>query len=94
MPSVFVRVLSAAELDEYDSTLLIGEGEERKVDYRNMRARFCCYVLSDEQGNRLFAPADADALGKKSAIVLDRIFDAGQRLNLMHRGAVEETRKN
>lgn len=94
MPAVFVRVISAAERDEYDTTLLTGEGEERKVDYVNMRAKFCVYVLSDEQGNRLFQNGDAAELGKKSGVVLDRIYNAGQRINLMHREAVEETRKN
>jgi hypothetical protein len=38
-------------------------------------------TLCDATGNRLFEDAEITALGRKSALALDRVFAVAQRLN-------------
>lgn len=78
---VFVRALTAAERDEWESTLFIGEGDKRAFDQKNVRARLAARCICDDKGGPLFTAAQAEALGRKSAKALGRIFDVAQRLN-------------
>jgi hypothetical protein len=71
--SVFVRTMTAGERDRWEAAYLKEPG-------KNIRARLAAATVCDEAGQRLFTDADAEALGGKSAIVLDRIFDVAARL--------------
>lgn len=89
---VFVRTLSGSERDalEYSITRAAESGALGK----NARARFAAAFLSDEAGNALFTPEDADALGAKSSAVLERIWKAGQKLNALLDTDVDALAKN
>ena len=78
---VFVRSLTAEERDNWESSLIVGEGDQRKFDQSNVRARLVVRCLCNEKGDRLFADEQAGMLGKKSAKVVARLFDAAQRMN-------------
>lgn len=88
---VCVRTMSAAERDAFEASYL---GQDDIARMANVRARFCCLIICDDEGGRVFDDEDADALGKKSASALDRIFEVGQRLNGLSANDVEELEKN
>jgi hypothetical protein len=88
---VYVRTMAGTERDHFEQTIADGK---KATNLNNVRARLAVKTVCDEKGNRLFSDDDADALGKKSGKVLDRIFDAAQRLNGIGDKAVEEIAKN
>ncbi len=69
--AVYVRPMSGRDRDAYDLEMVQAGG---KIE--NMRARIAVRVVCDADGNLMFKPEDADALGKKSAKALDRIYAA------------------
>lgn len=78
---VFVRMLPAEERDAWETEITIRRGSDIQMDTRNVRARFAVRVVCDQDGKPLFGPDDAGLLGGKSAAALDRIFEAGSKLN-------------
>src|SRR5262245_43050975 len=82
---VWVRLLTGTERDKFesDNVRFSGSGKDRKGEpnLANIRARLAVLCCCDEAGKRLFADADAEALGRKAGPVLDRIFDKAAALN-------------
>jgi hypothetical protein len=64
------------------------------MNLRNIRAKLVALTVVDEDGNRIFSDEDAEALGKKSAAALDRIFAVAQRLSGLRPEDVEELAGN
>lgn len=87
----FLRVMSGAERDQWE---LIAEAGIRKKTTANVRASLLIATLCDENGKRLFGHGQADALGKKSSIVIDRLFDIAQKLNKLKESDIDELEKN
>ena len=88
----YIRVMTGAERDGLESSS-VGQGGTRNL--QNFRARVAAMVLADKDGKRLFQnPSDIPKLGNKSSIPLDRIFDAGFRLNRLSDDAIEDVVKN
>lgn len=87
--TVHLRVLSGADRDRFEESCQEDPKTGRKR-LGNFRARFAVLALCDEKGHRLFADADVDLLGKKSAAALSRILEAGMKLNLLTVADVEE----
>ena len=56
----------------------MGDGKDRKLNLKNIRARLLSMTLCDEKGVLLFKPEDVIALGKKSARVLNNLFTEAQ----------------
>lgn len=83
--SVLVRSMSGEERDRWEASLIDADGERNMA---NVRARLVALTAIDEAGNRLFSDDDADALGKKSAAALDRLFGAAMKLNALNRQEV------
>lgn len=77
--TVHVREMSGAERDEYEYGL--SKSQEAGAVMRNFRARLLVHCLYDEQGNRLFQPDDADALGEQEGTVIKRLFEVAAPLN-------------
>lgn len=90
--SVYVRTMTGAERDAFEVSCMAGKSGNSNL--ANFRARLCAVCLCDEQGNRLFTDADADALGKKNAAALERIREAAQKLNKIGAADVDELTKN
>ena len=90
--SVFVRTMTGAERDSFEQTML--DNKKSGTNLTNIRARLAARVVCDSAGARLFTDKDADALGGKSAKVLDRIFEVAQRLNGIGAKDVAELEKN
>lgn len=89
---VRVAAMSAADRDAWE----IGAYEERKSAGRlqNVRAKLVARCLVDDKGERVFSDADIEALGRKSAAALDRLYDVAQRLNALSTAAMKEIEGN
>ena len=87
---VLVKVMSGADRDAYEISIYHG-GES---NLENLRARFCARTICDADGNRVFTDGDIEVLGRKSANVLGRIFEAAKKLNGIAADSVEEAEKN
>lgn len=89
--TVFVRTLSAAERDRWEIRC---EDLKTKGLLSNVRASLLVLTLCDADGKLLFTENDAVELGKKSAAVVDRLFDVARRLNGIGQEQVEAAKKN
>lgn len=91
---VIVRGLTGTERDAYEAETFRLNGTAVTTDLTNMRARLVARTLIDEQGNRLFNDGEVMLLGRKSAVALQRVFEAAQRLSGLTASDVEELRGN
>lgn len=80
---VYMKVLSGAERDQFEAGY-----SEARMD--NFRVRFLVLTLCDQNGDRLFADDQMQLLGKRSAIVIGRLFEAAWKLNMLSPEALDE----
>ena len=92
--SIYVGTMMGDQRDEWEISLMANKTGNQHDNLRNLRARLAIIVCEDEAGNKLFVPADAERLGKKSASALQRIFNAAKKLNKIGDDDVEELAKN
>jgi hypothetical protein len=94
--SVSVRALTGTERDAFEAAFIRFDGKGNKLapNLRNIRARLVAMSVVDENGNRMFADNDVDALSSKSASALQRVFEAAQELSGLSNSDVEEMAKN
>lgn len=92
--TVYVRTLTAKEFDDFQNSNWVEVGKERKFCAKNYRARFVCMVASDESGKRIFTDLDADEVGALSGPAVDKVYEAGQKLNGLDSKSSEQAEKN
>ena len=85
--TVYVRAVSGTERDAFEAGQMDAKGKARLA---NFRARFAVLVACDQTGAPLFGVGDVEALGAKAAAPLDRILEAGMRLNGLRQKDVDE----
>ena len=78
---VILRTMTGAERDAYEDSLFETKGNNRKVNYNNMRAKLVARCLIDETGNRMFNDKEIAALGEKNSKALDKLYTVAARLN-------------
>ena len=78
--AVYVRTMTGAERDAFES-LSLESRSGGSTSLVNLRARLAVWTVVDESGNRLFSDSDIEALGKKSAKALSRIFNVIVEVN-------------
>jgi hypothetical protein len=91
-----IRTLSGKERDAFEASMVkISKTGQAKQDIANIRARLVALVVIDPDDNNLpvFTEADIPELGGKSALALDKVFSAAQRLNGFTKEDVEELAK-
>lgn len=88
---VYVKVMSGAERDKWElsTTELL-----KNPSAANIRASLCLITICDDKGKRLFDDAQLIELGKKSSIVLERIFNISREINRLRDEDIEELEKN
>lgn len=91
---VYVRGLTAAERDKFESDMFSMQGKDVKMNRENLRAKLVVLTVCDEGGNRIFKDDDLVALGKKSGAALDKLFTIAQKLSGIGATDVEEMVKN
>lgn len=79
---VYLKVLSGTERDQFEDAY-----SEQKL--KNFRVRFLLLALCNEKGDRLFSDAEADILGRKSSLVIGRLFEKGWALNAFREADVD-----
>lgn len=92
--SVYVKEMTGAERDKYESSILEIKGDRQTVNLQNARAKLASYTICDENGNRLFTETDISALASKSATALQRIFEKGMSLSKIGKDDMDSLTKN
>ena len=95
--TVFLRPMTSTERDDYEAEALSfasDDSEAKKKFLKNFRARHVAKCLVDEDGNRLFEEDQVEALGKKSARAMQRLFDRFQKINAISAEDQKELEKN
>lgn len=91
---VRVRSLSGAERDRFEASIIGENTKNKRRNLANLRARLVALTVVDAEGKPLFRPNDVEALGKKSAAALDRVFGVAMRLAGMRDEDVDELVEN
>ncbi len=88
---LLVREMTGSQRDAYETDIM-NTAEDHKAHV--IRARMVASSVVGEDGEPLFTMADVEALAKKSAKALDRVFTAAASLNVLTDDAVEEAAGN
>lgn len=91
---IHVRGLTGTERDEFESSLMTGNGKKQKVTLTGARAKLCSLSIVDDTGKRIFSQADIQNLGRKSASALSRVFDRAAALSGLTEEDLEEMTEN
>jgi hypothetical protein len=94
MGDIYVRSMTGSSRDNYEMATYHASQVDEKVRVYNMRAEMVVATACDEDGNLLFDKADIVWLGQKSGAVLDRLFDAAQKLAGIGAKDLEEMEKS
>lgn len=90
--------ISAAEKGKYESGLFKFNADgTRTINEKNLatlRTRLIVACVVDDEGKRVFTEKDIEALGEKSAAVIQDVFEACQEHNGMEPPAVDEIEGN
>jgi hypothetical protein len=78
---VYVKAMSGTERDLFESSIVELRGKKQQVNMKDVRAKLAACSICDEKGKRVFTDADVNALAKKSAAALQRVFTVAQRLS-------------
>lgn len=90
VPTVFIRVMSVGERDAYENDWVVNKAK----GVANFRTKFLQKVLCDEKGELLFTPEEIERLAKKSARVMNRLWNEAMKHNALSESDVEELAKN
>jgi hypothetical protein len=91
---VRLRSISGAQRDRYEASIIQQNGENRKVNLINARAKLIVLCATDENGRPLFSSEDVSDLGRKNAKAISRLFDAARKLAGMSEEDVEKLSEN
>jgi hypothetical protein len=78
----YIRIISGADRDAFEDSYA-----DQKM--KSFRVRFLVLALCDEAGERIFADSDVSELSQKSAIVINRVFEAAWKANAFTQEAVD-----
>lgn len=87
---VRLRTLTGAERDAFEASTIEMRGKRQTMNLRNLRARLVALCAVHENGARIFTDADIAALGGKSSLCLDRLFEKCQEMNGLSDDDVEK----
>lgn len=105
---VWVRTLPGYVRDAWEASMINlrrapgrrrGKGRQEdassaELNLANARAKLCARAMCNKDGERLFTDVEVKALGEKSSVALDRVYEAAQALNRMTDEDVQELVKN
>ena len=85
---VRVRMLTAGQRDKFESEVAGLGGKSKNMT--NLRARLVVLTACDQDGEQLFKHSDIEALSKKSAAAVDKVFSVSAKLNGFTSSDIEE----
>jgi len=83
----YVKIISGTERDAFEE----GYAEQKMKAFR---VRFLVLALCDENGERIFKDEDVVELGKKSSVVINRVFEEAWKVNAFTQEAVDALGKD
>lgn len=90
---IYVRSLTAAERSHFEMSMDFDpHGNPRKTD--NIQTRLAVLAMVTVHGDRIFEEGDVDALAKKSASALQKVFNAAAELNGLSDESTKAIAKN
>lgn len=90
-----VRGLTGSERDQYEGSIVVFKGKNRSVNMENARAKLVVKCLIDPSTmQRLYNDSDTVQLGKRSAAVIDRLWDTIRTLSGITEADQEELQEN
>lgn len=96
--TVYLLPMSGDDLDRYDqlkSQKMYPLEDEGEADWRGVRAITVSMHVCDADGNReQWTEAEVNGLGRKSAIVLDRLYQKCCKISALRPSDVEDAEKN
>lgn len=92
--TVRIRALNSAERDAFEQSITQFRGNDVDLKMNNIRAKLVAMAAIDEEGNKLFTLQEAEKLGKKSAVVMDKLFQVAQELSGMRQQDLDDAIKN
>jgi len=93
--TVVVKMMSGAERDAFEASFVSYRDGKRSYSVDNVRAKLVQKTIIDPDTKEpMFTVGDIEALGRKSAAALDRVFTVAQRLSKITSSDVEELAKN
>lgn len=96
--TVRVKGLTAAQRDKAEEAMLSMRGGSKdmnvSINMAGVRALMASMAIVDEDNKPIFTHADVKALGEKSGIALDRVFEAVTRLSGIGDNDIEELTGN
>lgn len=78
----YLRVISGKARESFEEAY-----SQEKM--KNFRLRFLVLTLCDQEGKPILSDADMDALGERSSVEINRVFDAAWKLNAFTQEAVD-----
>jgi hypothetical protein len=90
---VWVRSLTGHERDAFENSIIEGRGKNRSVNLKNFRAKLVAAAAISSRGERLFDATQVEALGRKNAGALERVFEVAQELAGLRERDIEEMTK-
>ena len=103
---LYIKVMSGEERDAFEMAMFkTNDMNDFTRNFDNMRARLIAFTAVGEDGKQIFNPVlkydiqgklygDVAELGKKSSIILDRIYVVAQKLNKLRKEDIEDLTKN
>ena len=86
---ILVRGITATERE----SLRKESGDDGSKEIPNLIVKLVALTIVNEKGESLFSEEDVEALGKKSAQSLDKVFAVAQRLSGLDPESVKEIEK-
>jgi hypothetical protein len=88
--TVYVSELGGRDAEDFFHSMRGEDGKPKK----GFRERLLLKTLFNAEGDRIFTDDDEAALGGKKNAVIERLFEAAMKLNVMSDEAVELAEKN
>lgn len=92
---VLVRGLTGVQRDAFEKSCIEGKGKNREVNVINARAKLVAMAIVDPKTKEpMFTQKDVEALGKKSAKAINRVYEVATELSGIGEEEIEELTKN
>lgn len=78
---ILIRGLTGAGRDHYEHSIMQGKGANQSINAINARAKLVRLTAIYPDGTPMFSAAQVGEIGKKSAAVIQRLFDVARRLS-------------
>jgi hypothetical protein len=78
---IYIQGMTGSQRDEWETSLVRGRGNHRKVDTLNIRAKLVVRCAVNDDGSLMFTNGEAEAVGQIRVDVLQRLFEVAQRLS-------------